>query len=114
MEPIISPWIIYIVSVVSKINNLLDFLLVMSTIVLAVALFVAPIMMDNGHGKALKKILKYSGIVFTISGFLGVVIPDKDTLIAMLAAQYVTPDNVQAVQGNIAEFVSNIIKATKQ
>ena len=31
----------------------------------------------------------------------------------MLALQYVTPDNIQAVQGNIVDFVGQIAEAVK-
>lgn len=41
------------------------------------------------------------------------VIPDKETCLAMLAVYYITPDNIQTVQGNIVDFVEQLANAVK-
>ena len=48
-----------------------------------------------------------------IFGAIEILLPDKDVLMTMLALQYITPDNVQAVQGNIIDFVGQIAQAVK-
>ena len=59
------------------------------------------------------KIGKYLIVIFAVLSFLAVVIPDKETCLAMLAAYYITPDNIQAVQGNIVDFVGQLANAVK-
>lgn len=59
------------------------------------------------------KYAKISAIVAVTCAVVLIIVSSKDTLIAMLAATYITPDNIQAVQGNIIDFVKQIVKATK-
>ena len=59
------------------------------------------------------KIGKYLIVIFAVLSFLAVVIPDKETCLAMLAVYYITPDNIQAVQGNIVDFVGQLANAVK-
>ena len=40
-----------------------------------------------------------------------ILIPDRQTMVQMLVASYVTPDNVQFIQDNIVQFVSDTAKA---
>jgi hypothetical protein len=35
-------------------------------------------------------------------------------MITMLAFSYITPENVQLVQGNIADFITQIMQAVKE
>ena len=59
------------------------------------------------------KIGKYLIVIFAVLSFLAVVIPDKETCLTMLAVYYITPDNIQAVQGNIIDFVGQLANAVK-
>ena len=40
-------------------------------------------------------------------------IPNKETMITMIAASYITPDNIQMTQGNIVEFIKQISEAVQ-
>lgn len=106
MEPIVSPWIIYGVAVLTKLGVAIRALEVLSFVALA---FTIPIMDLKEAGKWRKR-FAISAFVF---GFLDIFMPDKDTMLTMLALQYVTPDNIQAVQSNIVDFVGQITQAVK-
>jgi hypothetical protein len=127
MEPIVSPLTIYILSVV---NHLLFFtqLLLFADLILGSCclMFYWDKHSDLKYEyketeKALcrekmerfYKGLKYSIIAGIVLGFLCVVIPNRDTLIAMLVASYVTPDNLstanEVVKSNIQDYINMIM-----
>lgn len=106
MEPIISPWIIYGVSVLTKLGVAIHVLLFLS---IAALLLTLPAMETKGIEKLQKRFV----ISIFVFGFLDILMPDKDTLLTMLALQYVTPDNIQSVQSNVVDFVSQIAQAVK-
>lgn len=127
MEPIVSPLIIYILSVV---DHLLGFvkLLLGTDVILCICLIIfrwnTKIDLDyeiTQKGRDLyreklgsyNKGIKYSIIAGIVLGFLCVVIPNRDTLIAMLVASYVTPDNLstanEVVKSNIQDYINMIV-----
>lgn len=106
MEPIISPWIIYGVTVLTKLGIAIHALAVLSFVAL---LFTIPVLDIKGAEKWRNRF----AISVFVFGFLDILMPDKDTMLTMLALQYITPDNIQAIQGNIVDFVSQIANAVK-
>jgi len=110
MEPIISPWIVYGIDVISKLS-IVAFLMVIGSLIGMLILA----MNDSTYGndEQEKKILKTLIVVFLVAVVFLVILPTKDTMLTMLALYYVTPDNIQAVQGNIVDFVSQIVNAVK-
>lgn len=115
MEPIISPWLIYVVGILLKIKCLSAVICVMGLLALGFTGvgYVCEPFETVQFIKPIKKIIKI-GIVITIFAIvLTLLIPDEKTMIAMIGASYVTPDNIQAVQGNIVDFVHQIAQAIK-
>lgn len=109
MEPIISPWIIYALDVFDKLYfTCIILMLCCGTISILMA-----IACDMDLSDSIMQYAKKLAIVTAICAVVLIIVPKKDTLIAMLAAAYITPDNFQAVQGNIIDFVKQIIEATK-
>jgi len=114
MEPIISPWIVYAISVMYKLN--------VASFVVAVLAFVVSFLvyMDNATSFNEKEkenafaTAKKPLVVAIISCLLAIVIPDKETMLTMLAVNFVTPDNIQLVQGNITDFVGQIARAVAE
>jgi len=106
MEPIISPWIVYGVTVLTKLGIAIHALAILSFIAL---LFTIPVL-DVKDAEKWRKRFAIGVLVF---GLLDILMPDKDTMLTMLALQYVTPDNIQAVQSNIVDFVGQIANAVK-
>ncbi len=67
-----------------------------------------------GNDEHETKVFKILFIVFLVATIFLVILPTRDTMLTMLALYYVTPDNIQAVQGNIVDFVSQIAQAVKE
>jgi len=111
LEPIISPWLIYIVDVASTIK--IVSMIVMILGIVAVILF--PMLADTAdvQKETLIRIEKLIGAITVVSILLVIFIPTKTTLLMMLVLQYTTPDNVSLVQDNIIDFVQKIAEAVK-
>lgn len=101
MEPIISPWLIYALSLV---NPLILILAVVS--ILAVTALVIIYTDYSFYDDRSSNEVKVIWAVFIISALLGIFIPSKNTLIAMYIANHVTPDNIS----NAQEIITTIIK----
>ena len=109
MEPIISPWIIYAVNLAGKISTLAA----VTAIILGVVIMYASMEWIIGKSDKAKEIVKKMWIPFAICMAIIIVVPDENTLMTMIAAQYITPDNISAVQGNMVDFVGQIAQAIK-
>lgn len=101
MEPIISPWLVYALSLV---NPLILILAVVS--ILAVTVLVIIYTDYSFYDDRSSNEVKVIWAVFIISALLGIFIPSKNTLIAMYIANHVTPDNIS----NAQEIITTIIK----
>ena len=113
MEPIISPSIFYWIDVISTLSAISTGLFIFSVTALVLAFgFLIPITIEdelNGDfGKLYKKLLITLTIITTIFGLSCVFTPSKETLMTMIVAKYVTPNNITAVGGTIEESVSSI------
>lgn len=114
MEPIISPWLIYSLSIVGSLWKLCGFI---SAICLLLAFVMRIEMNDIYDEKALSKChcwLKLLIVVAAVFALLSFFLPTKETYMAMIAASYATPDNIQIVQGNIIDFVGKLTEAVSQ
>lgn len=102
MKPIISPWLIYALSLVDP----LIITLAVVTMLAITALII--VYTDNDvYYKRSSKGVKATWVVFIIiSTLLAIFIPSKNTLIAMYIANHVTPDNLS----NAQELITTIIK----
>lgn len=110
MEPVISPWIIYAVSLVSKIGIVAT----IAAIILGTGMLLAcaPYFLDDSDPAG--EFLKKAWVPFAICIAVIVLVPDEKTLMTMIAVQYITPDNISAVQGNVVDFVGQIAQAVKE
>lgn len=114
MEPIISPWLIYSLSIVGNLWRLCAFVAGVS---LAVAFVIRIEIGDTYDERSLEKYnrwLKISIALGIIFGLLAFFLPTRETYIAMIAASYATTDNIQAVQGNIIDFIAKLTEAASQ
>ena len=107
MEPIISPWVIYVIHVLSSLHDTAMVFLT-SSCILAIIMFLPAIIEEAEEPQ---KYLKMAVIIAAVSGGVIIIIPDKDSMIAMIAVSYITPDNIQLVQGSIVDFVKQISEA---
>jgi len=104
MEPIVSPWIFYAIEILRHMQMLLSFVMMFSFF----AVFFTYASEEN------KKQFRVACCVAIISTTLLVFIPSENTVLNMLVAQYVTPDNIQMTQENIVEFIQQISEAIKK
>ncbi len=113
MEPIINPWLIYAVNMCGDLKELAmigAILIVLPIVILGTDWSIT---ISESDKKLYIKIEKYLIGILAVLLFLAVAIPTKETCLAMLAAYYVTPDNIQAVQGNIVDFVRQLVDVVK-
>mgnify|MGYP004457985175 CR=1 FL=1 len=110
MEPIISPWIIYIAGIVCGVKT---FFAVVS-VLLFVIIFVAGIFFDEGSiDDAGIRRLKQIGIACIICISIAILIPDEKTVWMMVGASQITPDNITSAQENLIDFAKQISQAIK-
>lgn len=109
MEPIISPWIIYLANVLS---NLHDLAVAVSAFLGTVYIFALLISYTEciNSGKLIK-FIKFGGIALVICILLIILIPSKEIIIAMLTVSFITPDNVMVAENHIVEIVTKIMNA---
>ena len=113
MQPIISPSIFYWFEIISNLKIFLSILFGLSCVglVFCIVSFIAMLVeeeLETHTGKIIKKLCKFCTIITSIFGLLFIFIPSKETLMTMIVAKYVTPDNITAVGGTIEESVSSI------
>lgn len=107
MEPIISPWWFYLVGIVGYVGMALK--------IGALALgSLAVIVILDCDEESTKKLCIWTGVIAIVMLLLSAFIPDRQTAYTMLAASVITPDNIQAVQGNIADFIMNVAKSMQE
>jgi len=109
MEPIISPWVIYAVQLLDNLRDICMVLFVLTCF--AIVLIALPVVF--GDEDLPKKFLKTAVIIAAICGGMVCVIPNKEAMITMIAASYITPDNIQMTQGNVLEFIKQISEAVQ-
>ena len=113
MEPIISPSIFYWFEIISNLKIFLSILFGLSCVglVFCIVSFIAMLVeeeLETHTGKIIKKLCKFCTIITSIFGLLFIFTPSKETLMTMIVAKYVTPNNITAVGGTIEESVSSI------
>ena len=113
MEPIISPSLFYWFEIISNLKIFLSILFGLSCVglVFCIVSFIAMLVeeeLETHTGKIIKKLCKFCTIITSIFGLLSIFTPSKETLMTMIVAKYVTPDNITAVGGTIEESVSSI------
>ena len=109
MEPIINPWVFYLIGVVDKLHT---GLLVFMVMYVGVFVFEGLNYMDFCSTEKQKeqyvKTAEKAGVLFLAAGIVFILVPDKTVLYKMLIANYVTPENIGTVQNNVIDFVGHI------
>ena len=104
MEPIISPWVVYLFSVLTKLNTV-AFIVAMFSVVI---IFWAWI-----FGEKTKINIKNVIIVLITSTVLTIIIPDRQTMLSMLTLSFITPDNIGLAEDHIIDLITKIMDAVK-
>lgn len=114
MEPIINPWIFYLIGLVEP----LHFAGIMSLV--ALMFVVAFIYLETPAGESLKTLKAWrNGLIMLC--LISLLIPTKDTIYKMIAADAITPDNLKTVtdmakkfKNSAKEDIIDIIKEIKE
>lgn len=123
MNPIISPWSIYLINVLSGLKNI--FIVAVAAAILvgignAIYFFIViddPYYNEDDEKDQnkilnIKKCFKKSVVGLIISALLVVIAPSKDTMYTMLALDNLTTDNIQAIGKtgkDVIDYVSDQI-----
>ena len=108
MEPIISPWIIYMFSVLTKLNIVTSAVALFSG---ASIFFMAINKIIYGDDMEIEFNYKNAIIVAIIATMLVILIPDEKTMLAMLTLSFITPDNVVIAENHIIDLITKIMDA---
>lgn len=121
MEPIINPWIFYAINVVCNLHFITGLLGTLSFGAIIVLVIYWVFTSDDKWNESAKenkrlaaKWAKRLGVFFIVDTAIGIFIPSKETMITMLVSNYVTPDNIQIVQGNIVDFTKQLVSAVAE
>lgn len=117
MKPIINPWSIYLINVLSGLRDIFMTAVVAAIFVGIVSAIYFLIVIDNPyHDKDkilnIKKCFKKSVVGLIISALLVVIAPSKDTMYTMLALDNLTTDNIQTIGKtgkDVIDYVSDQI-----
>lgn len=102
---IISPWLIYWLGMIFTAKTFVGTICMFSggiLIISMIVIFVGKIVNDDiGKNlvKVFKVILKYSLIIFLIFGILDIIVPDKEIVIGMAIANFVTYEKLELFNG---------------
>lgn len=126
MDPIVSPWLVYLISVINSIR-IFAFILGLVFSIPLLIYFVSdffnyinenilfPYQLDEYEKikeKNAKQIKKYFILCLTFI-LIGLLIPSKETLITMLIANVITPDNInmsnELIKHNVQDYVNIIV-----
>lgn len=110
MEPVISPWAIYFIGLCDKLFILFAIVAAISG---ALAFWFGLAVILNEAPDLFKPLVKKLFTITIVFSLIAVLIPSKQTGIAMLASSYITPDNIVGTEEHIVEFVKKIAEAVK-
>lgn len=125
MEPIISPWMIYLINLAPNIGKMLGVISVACVAISLIAIFCRVMCTDDSwetkeqHMRNEKfragciTIIKYALPVAFVAFVIQTFIPSKETIIAMIVSNYITPDNLhganEAIKSNLQDYINMIV-----
>lgn len=109
MEPIINPWVFYLIGVIDKLHTgLLVFMAMCVVVFVFEGMEYMEFDVPEEEQARYVKTATIAGVLFLVAGIVEIFIPDETVLYKMLIANYVTPDNIGTVQNNVVDFVGKI------
>lgn len=125
MEPIISPWTIYLINILPNISQMLNTLAVACALISVIAITLRACCTDDSwetkeqHQRNTEfrdkciTCLKYSIPAGVIAIIISTFIPSSDTMIAMIVSSYITPDNLyganETIKANLQDYINIIV-----
>lgn len=122
MEPIVSPWLIYFISIIENLRdffNAITFIVIVTDIIITMGAFIesddAIAVFYNRKEKKIKPFIKLLIALSIICPLLIVFIPSKETIITMYIANMITPDNLnlanEIFKSNLKDYMDIISNA---
>ena len=108
MEPIVSPLVIYLFSVLTKLNIAAFAVALFSW---ATIFFMALNKIISGDDMEIEFNYKNAIIVAIIATMLATLIPDEKTMLAMLTVSFITPDNIVITENHVIDLITKIMDA---
>lgn len=108
MEPVVSPWIIYLFSILTKLNVVASIAMLFSW---AAILFIGLYKIIYGDDMEIEFNFKYAIIVAVIATTIVILIPTDKTMLAMLTLSFITPDNIGIAENHIIDLITKIMDA---
>ena len=106
MEPIISPVFIYLLSIIGSIKALLFIIAIVGAFF---CVLTTAWCLDDG--KSIPRCAKQGAVVVVVALLLHIFIPDRDTLIAMYTAKYITVNNIQSGKEIVIDTIKEVVDA---
>lgn len=113
MNPIIPPVWLYAIHVANTVYGVSLFALIAS--LCALLPFFLNYAIDPDDTKRDKRLtvkgMKVCLVIIVVCMIVIILVPDKKTMYAMIAASVITPDNISGVENHIVELITNIANA---
>ena len=112
-EPIINPWVFYLISLCDKVSVACT-ITTMVFVGMAVVMTIGMAIDGDPADKSLRKIVVILYAVGGVSALLALFVPSSETAIAMLVAKNVTPETIRLAGKTATESVEIITKTILQ
>ena len=107
MEPIISPVVIYLFSILAKLNMVALAVMIFSWVII----FMVGMYKFTFDDMDVKFSFKNAIIVAVIATIIVIFIPDEKTMLAMLTVSFITPDNIVITENHVVDLITKIMDA---
>lgn len=118
-EPIISPWVFYWVETMDQIRDVVNFVIGVTMLISVIFLFLTLALEKEEREEHIseeifKRIIKTLVIVGVVSVIGFMFIPSKGTMYKMLAASYMTQENIENVGESIDKIADKLVEKINQ
>lgn len=110
MQPIINPWIFYLIDILSTLNAITFISAILAFFVIWIGCLDVSTTISDDDVQRGKKMVKWGVLVALISVTTITFIPSKDTMYTMLTASMVTEDNLDKATKAIQDGVDYIFE----
>ena len=110
MEPVVSPWIIYLFSILTKLNVVVSIATLFSW---AAILVIGLYKIIYGDDMEIEFNFKIAVIVAVIATIIVILIPTDKTMLAMLTLSFITPDNIGIAEDHVIDLITKIMDVVK-
>ncbi len=110
MEPVINPWVFYLIDIA---NTLKGGSLLLGIVIAIISLFCNSVFDDDEYNekekKSAKKKINTGTIILIIGIVLFIILPSSETVMKMVIAKNVTYDTVDAAKDVVAQVYNDIL-----